>query len=757
MKKIIKIVLALMLLSSSFTFTSAYKYEQINNSLGKYYNKLDNKILDTQKKIDVLEKIKNKIDYLFKVKWNKLSRDNKQLLMLIKSSLINKIRFYEKELEEIDISELFWDIEESKNIFYEDGILKWTWIKKWYYTAISLERDVVDNSSAYSKYDLILVKNEVNFRKIFENSFISNWKYKISINTYKKERTSWGGWKPVDSFSWYINIKNLNTYSQIWYKIIWNDLLLDWVKWNKNIVFSYEMVGEWWYIDSADIFNRRQIFKDTVLIKWWATILKNKFKSKRFWYLIIHWTNSEKFSRGEVSMKKIYINSYWRFYTRDLLENIKKEENNVSVNNCSYNWINTINWEKVLYVKNFTYGNWKKFFEITYKCDNWKLYETVRRYLYLKCNKWFTEDNSRGVCIKDITKIKNINIKYDWKNTLTWDSVYWAKIYDIKIGNNFYYTKWKTFFEIKKLEWNLNVSIEAYDNNWWNILWTWKKYIYIKSNNKWCVDFIWNTRKDWEKFSFNRSFPIANWGESVYVTYKCNNWVINEIKRVLRATRCNQLYIEHIKWKCISVSSIREANKWKECIKDWKVIKHWDNIKYNETFPYWTWKKVYSIEAECNNWYLNQTTRRLDLFTCNNWYYNNNWECIEDEKKYEFDKRYCDVNIDWVIYSLNNCKLVYSMKDWEWDKSFSFWIKSNISTTEHISFSVYWYWEWFPTYWILSEISSWWIKKWNIELKDKFTDKHLTKELYKGYLKIKLRDNSWKYHEIRQYIDLKIR
>jgi len=369
MKKITKIVLILILIFTSFSITSAYKYDTINNYLGKYYAKLDNNISDTQKKIDTLEKIKDKIDKVFKFKWDNLSIKNKQLLMLIKSSLVNKIRFYEKELEEIDISDLFWEIEEERKIFYNNWILKWTWTKKWYYTVISLERDVIDNTVSLSEENLILSKNEINLKDIFKDNFLENGKYKVKIsilNSYKNK---------VDYLFWNININWIYNYSKIWYKIIWDDILLNWVSWDKNIIFNYVVIWKSWGL-WLSIINRDNYYKDTLLIKWWASILSEKFKNEKLWYIFIEGTKNSNFLTNiDWRMDVKYINSYWRFYTKDLLENIKREENNISVKNIniSFDWDKTLTWNKLQWDYTYDLFIWD-FWAIVWGKNKWKIY-----------------------------------------------------------------------------------------------------------------------------------------------------------------------------------------------------------------------------------------------------------------------------------------------------------------------------------------------------------------------------------------------
>lgn len=337
-KKIIKILIALILVFSSISLTSAYKYEQINNYLDKYYTKLDNKISDTQKKIDTLDKIKDKIDKVFKVKWNNLSRENKQLLMLIKSSLVNKIRFYEKELEEIDISQLFVDVEEEKinikniNISFDwDKTLAWNKIQ-WDYTydlfiwdfwAIVWEK----NKSKYIIPDYAKIKTDVPI--------------KIELSVYKN-------WK----------------WTAVW---IWKTTI--YLKW-KVCFYNWEKIKDWENISYMDKVN---------ITNWYRHNL-SYFKCDK-WELV---KIDEDFKY--VSCNSWFIPRYWQCEVEpSSFKDCKFTDNDSSfaIFHSKKQWVN-----KNIYIK-----NWSKSSRAFISCFDWILKTEQEGNIEIICNSWYMNKN----------------------------------------------------------------------------------------------------------------------------------------------------------------------------------------------------------------------------------------------------------------------------------------------------------------------------------------------------------------------------
>ena len=99
MKKILSMLLFIFLLFWSFNQINASNESRVTNIMNNFYSKLDNSISNTEKKINKLEIIVNKIESIKKLKWDKISYNSKDLLILLESSLNNKIILYKKELE----------------------------------------------------------------------------------------------------------------------------------------------------------------------------------------------------------------------------------------------------------------------------------------------------------------------------------------------------------------------------------------------------------------------------------------------------------------------------------------------------------------------------------------------------------------------------------------------------------------------------------------------------------------------------------
>lgn len=98
-------------------FNNTYASSSIEDAMNNLYSKLDHSYFKINKRIEKLEKIEYKIKLIKKTKWNKLSNKSKTLINSIESSISKKIEFYKIEIEnqkeELDISDILWDIDED--------------------------------------------------------------------------------------------------------------------------------------------------------------------------------------------------------------------------------------------------------------------------------------------------------------------------------------------------------------------------------------------------------------------------------------------------------------------------------------------------------------------------------------------------------------------------------------------------------------------------------------------------------------------
>ena len=114
------IIIWIIIFISTFSFVDAYTYNQVDKILWKYYQKIDKKYSNIDKKINRLKKINQKVLTILVTKRDRLSNKNIELLELVLQSVKNKIYFYEKQLKEISLNEILKEEEiQNKNCMYK--------------------------------------------------------------------------------------------------------------------------------------------------------------------------------------------------------------------------------------------------------------------------------------------------------------------------------------------------------------------------------------------------------------------------------------------------------------------------------------------------------------------------------------------------------------------------------------------------------------------------------------------------------------
>lgn len=626
MKKIILcLILFLAILFAGMSNVFAYSYEQIDSYMWKYYQKMDNNFHDTQSKIDKLEKIKNKIYNIFEAKWNNLSRNNKQLLMLIKSSLINKIEFYKKQLEDIDLTNLLWEIDEEKNIFikninYEEFKISygwrsttqlfstnWEWSEKvqyfeleFKYKCFSRVSNIVKNTyiedvnqtqkyKLYSKWTSKKLNNCIttyyakNLKiNLWTRYFINMWPYNSAIFKWRKTKldvfisditgkfeydennpylTEYIYDDEIEQFKfsgWYFNkISSIsNNINKIWkilintneknYKIQSFDLRVNLKKdWNKisdeSLLWQVYIVDNFW---KKYIMEREKYGDENKYITPWPVYSIN-IALQEHTFENINYDISSFDIYADLSKLKIYkdneikietllnytsIDKDWFIYNKQKRDTIfstltiwKKEWKK-----CNYNWNYSNDWEKVWYQKSFNYINWKKYYFINYKCENWNLYELNREYQYLTCNSWYIKKN---------WKCENIIIEEPKIDSLKMEL---GKYYLIDVNWVKTIISLKGFSSSVYLDWwiapTMNIFAEYWENKYFNILGT-----FVLPKDKWT-----NNEIDWFRKNISRiwfDYKLNSWDSKKYMTLKLRaKWKFNI--KILEINKDNyQLYL----------------------------------------------------------------------------------------------------------------------------------------------------------------------------------------------------------------------
>lgn len=205
MKKLLSLLLVMFLLFSGLNYVNASNQSKINDTLNEFYLQLDQSVSNIKIRISKLEMINSKIKYIKKNKWNNITDNSKELLILMETNINIKINFYKKELdnqkEEIDISDLLNDLltnenntplvennnitslnldsEDFKKTYYSSNLLFWTKIKLWSFKINSDNNYKVEiEFKDYDWYPAVDFKNlyleDASLNKIFYDSNIAS-------------------------------------------------------------------------------------------------------------------------------------------------------------------------------------------------------------------------------------------------------------------------------------------------------------------------------------------------------------------------------------------------------------------------------------------------------------------------------------------------------------------------------------------------------------------------------------------------------
>ena len=517
MKKIIKLLITLVLLFTSFLVTSAYTYSQINNKLWNFYQKIDKKYSNISDRISKLEFINKKIDKILILKRNRLSKKNIELLWFVKISINSKIKNYKSELQEVSLDELL--------VIKEDNSCYYNWKKYEEYTKIeTLNIKDITNWIIKSKvkkicknwkfidyitypwkiicrywfyennwnciqikkqktctYKGMLYKN-FEIRRASETEKIKNgfkiYNMQIKCNNWTIQIIN----KSIDSIQCYVWSKNIN-----WKCII---------KWNKNCSYKWKEIKDWAY-DDKNFFIKKRI-DNWYTINWEYVICNDwMINASDDWYLrtecdsgyIAKWKKCEKEIKREFSFVwpkeveqwqqfKVEWETKWYKYCIPFWYDIRDINQKRWLNSKEYS-----DWS----LTQFRYeANWNKKF---------RLYDAWYIYLWLQC--YYTgidydksDTKKINIKVKPNNKIKNININFDWYLSINWDKVIVGSdesdSYKILFNDRQYITKEENFtfpylFIKKYLNKKSKVTVLAYKEGTllWEI-WIWKKDITLK-------------------------------------------------------------------------------------------------------------------------------------------------------------------------------------------------------------------------------------------------------------------------------------
>ncbi len=232
MKKLLILMLFIFLTFGFFNHTNAWNQTIITDKMNSFYNKLDSNISDINIKIEKLEIINNKIILIKKKKWDKLSVNSKILINLLEGNINNKILFYKRELEnqkeEIDISEILWDINilnyTNNNEDHYSNTNKW-----WLY--LFLSENATTNKGTN---DFVRNENDINISW-------NQWKDVADINL---------SWKNEDIQIKTIKLtfnKNIREFNKIGYPQI-DIYRWSWKSWDNYLWTNKTVLVRWWEV-----------------------------------------------------------------------------------------------------------------------------------------------------------------------------------------------------------------------------------------------------------------------------------------------------------------------------------------------------------------------------------------------------------------------------------------------------------------------------------------------------------------------------